>query len=754
MPEKGRFMFRRRHDETPGADRGLGQTPHSSPATLIARGGGWRGWLNFLLLFVALETVVLCLERTHWITPQPSLTLVLILAMLWVRFLTLTLLSTASIHLLAIAIGAPITFWQVYSLMPYDTFYFAVLLASLTWLMGYLSSWFLLRKKNAWVAVCLGTLVILVNLSNLPGGYYWYFGLFFAAAALLIFQTRQVKGRTFSEQSTRHTGRALLYFVTTLLAVVILAVSLAWMMPAVRIPQLQTMIATQILWKSDIEQSRFNIFANVPSKQTLSTNSMRLTLPFVTSWHEGDRIDYIVASPTPSYWEVRAYDVYTADGWENSPVTDSNLGAGTAWTGNLPPPNNEQITYIVTPNIMTDVLLDAGSFIATSKPVQVQVSSGDVIGLLANHVLSAGESYSVTVAVSQATPLELDAASENYPPSILENYLQLYSGFPESVRELSANITANATTPYDKVLLIKDYLSGIPYKTDIEARPEGTDGVAYFLFTQKAGFCVHFASAMAVMLRSVGVPTRLAIGYLPGDPGSEKGEYILRDKYYHAWVQVYFPGYGWVDIEATPSSATDAASQVTLSGPVVSSESIAALPQWGVWVPGFYGLVPPGDSGAAAAAPSSGSIPGPWAFAGQLGKFVLIVVIIILTMAVLLVLWLFIRASSTKWIWRVDRSDLASETYRKMCQISAMMKIGPRPQQTPLEYATVLAAEFPERTTEIREITQAYLEREFGGREGKLDLFNEARLLQARRSLFSKLISRLTQVEKMFRGRV
>jgi transglutaminase-like putative cysteine protease len=733
------------------------QASEPSRAIVMERGGGWRGWLNYLLMFVALEIVVLSLERAHWITPQPSLTLVLILAVLWVRFLTMTRLSGWLVHLLALAIGAPITFWQVYRLMPYDTFYFAVLLTSLTWLMGYFSSWFLLRKKNAWVAVCLGTLVMLVNLSNLPGGYYWYFGLFFAAAALLIIQTRQVKGHTFSRPGERHTGRTLFYFVSALLGVVILAASLAWVMPAVRIPQLQTMIATKILWKSDIEQSKFNIFADVPSKQSLNTNSMRLILPFGTSWHLGDNIDFVVEAPTPAYWQVRVYDVYTGDGWENSPVTDVNLNAGVAWTDSQPPTNSQPITYTVTPKIMTDVLLSTGSFIAADKPAQVQVGSGDVIGLLAAHVLSAGESYSVTAAISRATPLELDRAGQDYPPNVLESYLQLPSDLPQDIRELSANITANATTPYDKVLKIKDYLSGIPYSTDLQPRPEGTDGVAYFLFTQKAGFCVHYASAMAVMLRSVGVPARLAMGYLPGDPGSETGEYILRDKYYHAWVQVYFPGYGWVDIEATPSSATDAASQVTLSGPVVSSETIAALPQWEIWSAGIYGLgQPPPDNGSAAAIATTSprATPGPWTFAARLGQIVLIIVIILAAAAVLLLLWLLVRSSFTRWIWRVDRSDLASDTYRKMSQMGAMMKIGPRPQQTPLEYATVLAAEFPEQDREIREITRAYLERQFGGREGKMDLFSEARLLKARRRLFASLMGRLTQLEKMFRGRV
>jgi transglutaminase-like putative cysteine protease len=485
---------------------------------------------------------------------------------------------------------------------------------------------------------------------------------------------------------------------------------------------------------------------------------MRLTLPFETSWHASERIDFIVNAGAPSYWQVRSYNVYTAQGWENSPVTDFTLKSRAPWDGTAPPSNSEVVTYTVTPSILTDVLLTTGSFISTSKPVQVQVSSGDVIGVLSSHVLSAGESYTVTTAIATATPVELGRAGEDYPPSVLDIYLQLPSDFPERVRELAENLTANATTPYEKVLKIKDYLSRIPYKTDIKAPPEGTDGVAYFLFTLKEGFCVHFASAMAVMLRSVGVPTRLAIGYLPGDPGSEKGEYILRDKFYHAWPQVYFPGYGWIDIEATPSSSESAGSQVTLSGPVVSSDTIAALPQWDVWAQAMYGLIPPPDANAAAngdvAIVKTPSSFRPWAFAVRLGQALFIILSIVVIGGLLLLIWTFVRSSFSRWVWRVNRADMARETYKKICQMGAMMKIGPRPQQTPLEYMAVLAAEFPEQAQELQEITQAYLERQFGGREGKQDLFNEARLLKARRSLFDKLMSRLSQVEKIFRGRV
>jgi transglutaminase-like putative cysteine protease len=730
---------------------------------LMERLGDRREWFGLALMFAALEIVVLSMERAHWITPQPSLTLMLILAVLTVRILTVTRLHWTVIHLITLGLGAGVTFWQVYgSLSHRNTFYFAVFLAFLTWLMGYLSAWFFLRTKNAWVAVILGVLVILVNLSNLPGGYFWYFGLFFIAAVLLIVQTRLARGRSPAEEGARQSGRGVLYFVSALLCIVMLAAFVSWAVPAVRIPAFQTMIASKISWKNIFESSEFNIFAEVPSKQSISTNNMRLTLPFEASWHRGDRVDFVVKAEKPSYWQVRTYDIYTASGWENSPVEDFDLKSKTTWEGAAPPAKADAETYTVTPGILTDVLLISGSFISTNKPVMVQVSAGDVIGVMASRVLSEGESYTVTAAIAPATPRDLDRAGEDYPESILQNYLQLPPDFPRSVRQLSANITANATTPYQKVLKINEYLSKIPYKTDLTIPPPGRDGVEYFLFDLESGFCVHFASAMATMLRAEGVPVRLAIGYLPGDPGAEAGQYILKDKYYHAWPQVYFPGYGWVDIEATPSGEESTGSEVDLSEPVVSSDVIGQLPQWDVWAamygfPGINGGAGAGGGGDGGAIAGSGSTPNPfshWAFADELGWALFIVVLIALFAVVLLILWLPLRSSFDRWIWRVDRSELASTTYKKLCQLGSMVKISPRLQQTPQEYAAVLAAEFPEQSEELQEIARAFMERRFGGREGKLDIFNEARILKARRRLFGRIMGRLNQVEKIFRGRL
>jgi hypothetical protein len=726
----------------------------SAVTGLVSRLGDWRPWLNFILLFLVLEIAVLSLEQARWLKSLPSLTLVLILAMLAVCLLARTRIPGLLIHIVALAVGVLITYGLLYGqLATGGAVFFAVFLVYLVWVFGYISTWFFLIKHNAWMAVCLGTLVILVNLSNLPGSYYYFFGLFFIAAVFLIVQTRLTSRRLLLEGGIEYKGRGFIYFAASLLCLVVLAVAISWITPEARLPQLQTMIATRILWKQDIEKSRFNIFAAVPAKQPLITSSMLQDLSFENTWHQGDRIDFIVSSEQPAYWQVHVYDTYTSQGWTNRPGNDYLLKGGSTWDGTTLIPGSSKLTYKVVTGMKTNELLTTGSFIKSNAPVIVHESDGDVFSVTAPRLLGVEESYTVTVAIPQATSEDLAGAGQDFPQSILDNYLQLPPDFPEKVRDLSLKVVNVAESPYMKVVAINAYLARIPYKTEVEPPPEGADGVEYFLLTRKTGFCIHYASAMAVMLRSVGVPSRLAVGYLPGEPGEKAGEYVLRDKFYHAWSQVYFPGYGWVDIEATPTSSTGPGSEVTLETPWVSSQTIGALPQWDIWeMMAMYGVGPDeAGKGYVPVAEYPRAPRGPLPFADELGRALLITLIIVFCFAFLITPLLVLRSAFHRWVWHVDRANLTLMTYEKLCRLGAMVKMGPRPQQTPMEYAAELTAEFPSQAKDLARITRAYVENRFGRRRERPELFEEAEILKARCSAFGALLQRLGPMGRLLR---
>ncbi|MFD2368625.1 DUF4129 domain-containing transglutaminase family protein [Brevibacillus sp. GCM10020057] len=167
--------------------------------------------------------------------------------------------------------------------------------------------------------------------------------------------------------------------------------------------------------------------------------------------------------------------------------------------------------------------------------------------------------YQVEAEVPIVSEKAVTEAGTQYPGEIRQHYLQLPTTLPPRVKELAQSITKDAKTPYEKVRAIENYLrsSGkYKYETkDVPVPKEGQDFVDHFLFDSYRGYCDHFSTAMAVMLRSIDIPTRWVKGFAPGERvgTDEQGNQIMevRNRDAHSWVEVYFPKYGWVPFEAT-----------------------------------------------------------------------------------------------------------------------------------------------------------------------------------------------------------
>ena len=755
--------------------------PDALPRETGSRWGGWQSWVGIFLVFLTLEMAVLSIEQAHWINPQPSLSLVLFLSVVFALISLKIRLFGLIKFILALVIGVVVTGWQAMNvltvpeatsrvshfinviaswwqgspaLMPGDDrIMYILFITFLTWILGCLSLWFVLRRNNAWVAVCLGGLVVLFNLGNLPDTFFIYFFLYFFSAALLLAVTRMTGQSLKTGLIANYSGKSLLYLGVSLLCITGLAASISWITPQARATGLQDYIATKLPWQRDLMESKLNIFNIVPSKQAISTSGTLKDLTFTNTWNQGDDIEYIVYSERPSYWRMNVYDTYTSQGWTNSPAEKTLLEADTPWENTEEFPNQEVMRYAVTTQIFTDVLLTNGGFISSDIPVRVNIGAGgEVQAVNAARVLNPGEDYTVTSNIISAAESDLSVAGEQYPEFIKTAYLQLPADIPDDIKLLSENITRNASTPYAKVMAVIGYLSQFSYKLVIDAPPEGTDSVAYFLFTRQNGYCLHFASAAVIMLRSIDIPSRLVVGYLPGEPGNIPGQYILRDRYYHAWPQVYFPGYGWVDIEATPG---DSSSQISIDTPLVSS---AALERSEYWQYLWGGAMPPKleDINEIDLGSMPGGIPeatGSFSFADKLGRALLFVFIAAVIIAFIIGFILIVRALSFRWLWRVDRKVLAYDAYVNMCRLAAMVGFVPGPQQTPLEFTSSLAKVFPQETEALDYIAQAYLVNRFGGRIAKPALAEEAEILKARHLVYNALLQRLGMVRRIFSRR-
>ena len=123
----------------------------------------------------------------------------------------------------------------------------------------------------------------------------------------------------------------------------------------------------------------------------------------------------------------------------------------------------------------------------------------------------------------------------------------------ERVAALAESIVRGASTDYDKAARLERFLAtNYPYDLNVGGLPPDRDAVDYFLFEQQAGYCAHFATAMAVMARHVGLPARVAAGYLPGVIDTMSGAHTVRAGDAHAWVEIHFQRHGWVAFDPTP----------------------------------------------------------------------------------------------------------------------------------------------------------------------------------------------------------
>lgn len=161
--------------------------------------------------------------------------------------------------------------------------------------------------------------------------------------------------------------------------------------------------------------------------------------------------------------------------------------------------------------------------------------------------------YEANSNIAQPSPGELRQASENYPASVLLADLQLPNIDPRIPR-LAQQVTASADNNYDRALALEHYLiSTYGYTLELP-RTSPPDPLADFLFERKRGHCEYFASAMAVMLRTLHIPSRVVNGFRTGEFNDLTSSYVVRASNAHSWVEAYFPGHGWVSFDPTPAA--------------------------------------------------------------------------------------------------------------------------------------------------------------------------------------------------------
>ena len=262
-----------------------------------------------------------------------------------------------------------------------------------------------------------------------------------------------------------------------------------------------------------------------------------------------------VTTNRPVYLRTTALDVYSeSEEWTNRGIRGAPIRGTFPLEVPLGPIERVQLDVEVR-NLPGAVLVPAPyQALNVDGPLADRFqydTSNSTITLDAGATLEPGDTYALEAAIPAPTPEQLADAAVAPSPRLTA----LPPNVPEQVRQLAADVVeaADARTPFDQALAVQDELRSWEYSVE---PPQGHGGQAMQSFiTNRIGYCEQYAGTMAVMLRSLGIPARVAVGYTPGQPVDSDGTlYSITNAHAHAWVEVLFTDLGWVAFEPTPRS--------------------------------------------------------------------------------------------------------------------------------------------------------------------------------------------------------
>ena len=269
--------------------------------------------------------------------------------------------------------------------------------------------------------------------------------------------------------------------------------------------------------------------------------------------------DQPLAGKDRLYLRGVAYDRYDGRSWSASSRHRRNLGLIADGTfvvrssGNRTPVGwSEPLRQDILLEALDTSVLFAAPFAENLSGEFAGVQADGMTGLHLPFPSSSRIRYSVTSRERQILADEQFAPELDYSNSLRDRYLQVPELSPQVV-ELARRVAEGTKTPYEKTLAVhRHLLTGYRYSLDLETTPSARP-IEDFLFTRKTGYCEHYATAMVLMLRSLGIPARLVTGFLATEWNDFGNYFTVRQRDAHAWVEVFFPHSGWITMDPTPA---------------------------------------------------------------------------------------------------------------------------------------------------------------------------------------------------------
>ncbi len=703
----------------------------------------WEEWLTFTLLLFLMVPVVGSLQSADWVDEMPSLVATALYGLIFGWLIAKSPLPGWAGAVLGLVTGVGTTlFLALRTLLLVDTtgqdgwgqrwseFWlrledwwralvakdfsadplpFVVLLVFAVFAVAYVTVWSTARWKNPWAAILPGGFILLTNISYLPGQPSFAVVFFVVASVLLV--TRLQYTRAAERWGRQRVQPPDFMSVEVLLVASVVAgvlVFVAWTVPTANnwspVARAWGAIISPI---ADRLEGSGGVFVGISSKKAVPVHTLGPTLPLQGPVTLDDTAIFRVEAPEAVMLRGAVYDEYTGAGWKLSQaaarpldLTIEQAEQGTEGSRALVRRPVKVKVTVVGAGGPPRRLLTAGDPLAADQPGRIIGAPGaQPAAITPDKESKPGNEYTTVGAISAAAINTLQDAGTAYPEDIFRIYTQLPAGTPPEVVELTKQVIGNVATPYEAVRRVETYLR-VTYTFTLEPRrpTPRRDAVASFLFDERAGYFDHFASAMAVMLRSVGIPTRLAAGFVldPADFDSTDKVYVVSEQRAWTWPEVYFPNLGWVEFNPTPSRGVvarpgdDSAALAAAADETNSSDLDALL---------FDGL-DDGDLGLQ----NGPTVPVTITGAGRRLVARILASSLVIS-AVGLVVMLVVR-----WWWERPFRGLASPLARwsKVMRLAELAGIAPDPACTPTEAAEALVPGTAEPAA-LRALSLAYM---------------------------------------------
>jgi transglutaminase-like putative cysteine protease len=611
-----------------------------------------------------------------------------------------------------------------------DNYVFIFEVSFLIWWLAYLGSWTAFRRGHVWRTVFMASTVLLINTYYAPNSVMVQLVIFCLIAMLLLAWTNLVTQRQRWRAFRIHFSPDIGFdFMRTGLMYTLAVLTIAFVAPSLgrNLKVRELLYPINQRWEeTTAEWNRLYQGINRQSRPTAGAFGRTLTLG--GERNVGPGAVFQVDAATGRYWRAVTFDTFTGRQWINTASKEAKFAPDQPienpnWT--LREPLTQTVTLLAPTG---GVVFAAPDLVQASVPlagllspigaIQDQTKS-EIVELTwarSTQPLEVGDSYTVVSNYADVTEKALREASTDYPPEILERYLQLPDNFSPEVAQLAQEVAGEYSTPFDKARAVEQFLRGYTYDDKISAPAPDQDPVEYFLFDIKRGYCDYYATSMTVMLRSLGIPARTASGYAEGTYDADSGLFIITEQDAHTWVEVFFPGFGWIEFEPTAGESA----LVRPSGIENKDANDANDPTLTDLLERDRPLLDDGladenlDLGLNDQQPLGG-------LAFRSTRSWVIVTILLMLATILLVGWMVWRKPG---VFGSAAFDAVPQPifYRRLQIWTKRLGVVLRADQTPYERASMLEQIVPVGRPFIRQITDSYVRYRFGSRAAVADL--------------------------------